>query len=91
MSRVRRSPGCESRPDGPGRQHVSPGAELRAAPGGGIPPALTTRRPGPTVKTHLNRVMSKLNLASRAQAVVLAYESGLITPGRAALGRAALG
>ncbi|GAA2232737.1 response regulator transcription factor [Streptomyces nogalater] len=35
-----------------------------------------------TVKTHLNRVMSKLRLGSRAQAVVVAYESGLISPGR---------
>jgi hypothetical protein len=26
--------------------------------------------------------MTKLNLASRAQAVVVAYESGLVTPGR---------
>ncbi|MEU1051388.1 response regulator transcription factor [Streptomyces sp. NPDC005876] len=34
-----------------------------------------------TVKTHLNRAMSKLRLASRAQAVVLAYETGLVTPG----------
>ncbi|QIS10025.1 response regulator [Nocardia arthritidis] len=33
-----------------------------------------------TVKTHLNRVMTKLDLTSRAQAVVVAYESGLITP-----------
>ncbi|MFI5783718.1 response regulator [Nocardia sp. NPDC051570] len=33
-----------------------------------------------TVKTHLKRVMSKLGLTSRAQAVVAAYESGLITP-----------
>ena len=37
---------------------------------------------GATVKTHLNRAMSKLNLASRAQAVVVAYETGLVTPGR---------
>ncbi|MER0447805.1 response regulator transcription factor [Streptomyces sp. Edi4] len=36
-----------------------------------------------TVKTHLNRAMSKLDLASRAQAVVLAYETGLVTPGGA--------
>ncbi|MEU6078477.1 response regulator transcription factor [Micromonospora sp. NPDC047074] len=34
-----------------------------------------------TVKTHLNRVMAKLDLTSRAQAVVLAYESGLVQPG----------
>ncbi|MET9251097.1 response regulator transcription factor [Nonomuraea sp. NPDC003709] len=35
-----------------------------------------------TVKTHLNRAMTKLNLSSRAQAVARAYESGLVTPGR---------
>jgi DNA-binding NarL/FixJ family response regulator len=34
-----------------------------------------------TVKTHLNRVMTKLDLNSRAQAVVIAYETGLVTPG----------
>jgi DNA-binding NarL/FixJ family response regulator len=33
-----------------------------------------------TVKTHLNRVMTKLNLSSRAQAVVVAYECGLVRP-----------
>lgn len=35
-----------------------------------------------TVKTHLNRIMTKVGISSRAQAVVLAYESGLITPRR---------
>jgi DNA-binding NarL/FixJ family response regulator len=35
-----------------------------------------------TVKTHLNRTMTKLGLTSRAQAVVLAYEAGLVTPRR---------
>jgi DNA-binding NarL/FixJ family response regulator len=34
-----------------------------------------------TVKTHLNRTMTKLDLDSRAQAVVVAYETGLVTPG----------
>ncbi|MGI5359163.1 response regulator [Streptomyces sp. CA-252508] len=34
-----------------------------------------------TVKTHLNRAMTKLDLDSRAQAVVVAYETGLVTPG----------
>ncbi len=33
-----------------------------------------------TVKTHLNRTMTKLHLTSRAQAVVVAYESGLVKP-----------
>ncbi|GAA5201638.1 response regulator transcription factor [Rugosimonospora acidiphila] len=34
-----------------------------------------------TVKTHVGRVLSKLDLRDRAQAVVFAYESGLIVPG----------
>jgi len=34
-----------------------------------------------TVKTHLARLMSKLELSSRAQVVVTAYETGLIVPG----------
>ncbi|GAA3922249.1 response regulator transcription factor [Streptomyces gulbargensis] len=34
-----------------------------------------------TVKTHIGRVLAKLDLRDRAQAVIFAYESGLITPG----------
>ncbi|MGW7076072.1 response regulator [Streptomyces sp. BA2] len=34
-----------------------------------------------TVKTHIGKVLSKLDLRDRAQAVIFAYESGLITPG----------
>ena len=35
-----------------------------------------------TVKTHLSSMFSKLGLKSRIQAVVLAYETGLVEPGR---------
>jgi DNA-binding NarL/FixJ family response regulator len=36
-----------------------------------------------TVKTHVSRILQKLALRDRAQAVVAAYESGLLEAGRA--------
>ncbi|MFJ2032053.1 response regulator [Streptosporangium sp. NPDC087985] len=34
-----------------------------------------------TVKTHVGRILAKLNLRDRAQAIVHAYETGLVRPG----------
>ena len=32
------------------------------------------------MKTHVNRILAKLGVATRVQAVVLAYETGLVRP-----------
>jgi DNA-binding NarL/FixJ family response regulator len=38
-----------------------------------------------TAKTHVSRILTKLNARDRAQLVVMAYESGLVTPGGGAV------
>ena len=37
-----------------------------------------------TAKTHVSRLLTKLDVRDRAQLVVIAYETGVVTPGASA-------
>jgi hypothetical protein len=43
---------------------------------------------GSSIKSHVNRILSRLNLRDRAQAIVVAYEAELVEPGSSPTRRA---
>jgi hypothetical protein len=64
-------------------------ARLRNRISAQAPPPARPHEPPPrdpgliplTAKTHVSRILTKLDARDRAQLVVLAYESGLVVPG----------
>jgi len=58
---------------------LAPGATAAGRSNGEI--AASLHLSGGTVKIHVGRILARLGLRDRVQAVVLAYESALIIPG----------
>jgi hypothetical protein len=60
-----------------------PGDVGRDSGGAGPVPGTSAGRGEATVKTHVERILAKLGVRDRTQAVIAAYETGLVEPGAA--------